>query len=50
MIHVHDIRKWQELLKEARDEIGRIYGDRNKDKMLLWVKLDKAVKKSKELK
>ena len=49
MIHIHDIKEWKKLLEESRDEIGRIYGDRIKEKLPLWIKLNNAVKKSKEL-
>ena len=48
MIHVDDIQKWLELLKDSRDELLRIYGDRAIKGIPLYERLDKAIKKARE--
>tara|TARA_R100000655_G_scaffold31637_3_gene63259 strand:- start:2357 stop:2509 length:153 start_codon:yes stop_codon:yes gene_type:complete len=48
-IHVHDIKEWLQLLKDSRDELLRIYGDRAIKGIGLYNRLDRAIKRSKEL-
>ena len=48
MIHVDDIQKWLELLKESRDELLRIYGDRAIKGIPLYKRLDNAIKKARK--
>tara|TARA_Y100000401_G_scaffold107684_1_gene102255 strand:+ start:3288 stop:3437 length:150 start_codon:yes stop_codon:yes gene_type:complete len=49
MIHVDDIKIWLELLEESRDELLRIYGDRAIKGIPLYERLNKAIKKAREL-
>ena len=44
-IHIEDFKKCYELLRDSRDEIGRVYGPRVKDKYPLYYRLDKMVTK-----
>jgi len=48
-IHAEDIKVWYELLKESRDELLRVYGERAIKGIPLYHRLDRAVKKGKEL-
>ena len=45
-LQCHDIRKWYELLQECREELERIYGDRVKRAIPLYVKLEDALDKA----
>tara|TARA_Y100001973_G_scaffold57776_1_gene85166 strand:- start:5553 stop:5702 length:150 start_codon:yes stop_codon:yes gene_type:complete len=47
MIHIKDIYKIIDLLEEAEEEIGRIYGDRVKNSIPIYSKLKKAIKEIK---
>lgn len=40
MLHIKDIYKLVDLLEKARDEIGRMYGDRVKDAIPIYKELD----------
>ena len=40
MIHIKDIYKIVDLLEKARDEIGRMYGDRLKYAIPIYKELD----------
>jgi hypothetical protein len=42
-IHIKNIYKLVDLLEQSRDEIGRIYGDRVKDKMPLYIILNETI-------
>ena len=44
LLHIKDIYKLIELLDEAKEEIGRIYGDRVKDSIPIYKKLKKTIK------
>tara|TARA_R100000458_G_scaffold27547_1_gene25085 strand:- start:2544 stop:2696 length:153 start_codon:yes stop_codon:yes gene_type:complete len=48
MIHIHNIDEWLDLLKESKEELLRIYGDRLVKGVPLYKKLDRAIKMSKE--
>jgi hypothetical protein len=48
MIHVHDIKEWLNLLKESKDELFRIYGDRAIKGIPLYEKLENAIKRAEE--
>jgi len=39
LIHIKDIYKVIDLLEEAKEEIGRVYGDRVKDSIPIYKKL-----------
>lgn len=43
MIHIKDIYKIIDLLERARDEIGRMYGDRLKDAIPIYKELDDTI-------
>lgn len=47
-IHVHDIKEWLDLLKQSRDELLRVYGERLVKGVPLYNKLDDAIKRSKK--
>ena len=42
-LHIKDIYKLVDLLREARDEIGRVYGDRVKDAIPIYRKLNDTI-------
>ena len=44
MIRIRDIIKFLDLLTEARDEFGNIYGDRLKKHIPIYRKLDVTIK------
>lgn len=48
MIHVTDIEKWLDLLKESKDELLKIYGERAIKGIPLYHKLVREIEKSKE--
>jgi hypothetical protein len=47
-LHIKDIYKLVDLLEQSRDEIGRIYGDRVKDKMPLYRVLNDTINEIKK--
>ena len=47
-IHIEDIKKCYELLRDSRDEIGRVFGDRVKDRYPLYIRLNEMVNKIEE--
>ena len=46
MIKVNNVREWYELLKEAREHVASVYGQRNKKEIPLYNKLDRAIKRA----
>tara|TARA_R110002020_G_scaffold168040_1_gene356660 strand:- start:2157 stop:2306 length:150 start_codon:yes stop_codon:yes gene_type:complete len=44
LLHIKDIYKVIDLLEEAKEEIGRIYGDRVKNSIPIYIKLKKTIK------
>tara|TARA_R100000808_G_C2154375_1_gene165328 strand:+ start:7887 stop:8036 length:150 start_codon:yes stop_codon:yes gene_type:complete len=44
LLHIKDIYRVIDLLEEAKEEIGRIYGDRVKDSIPIYNKLKKTIK------
>ena len=45
-IHCEDIKAWFELLKESRDEFGRIFGDRGKYHIAIYQRLNTAIERA----
>tara|TARA_R100000656_G_C3934091_1_gene125475 strand:- start:355 stop:501 length:147 start_codon:yes stop_codon:yes gene_type:complete len=48
LIHIKDIYKIVDLLEEAKEEIGRIYGKKVKDSIPIYKKLKQTLKEIKE--
>ena len=46
MIKVDNIREWYRLLKECREHVASVYGQRNKRQIPLYNKLDRAIKRA----
>ena len=45
-IHCEDIKTWFELLKESRDEFGRIFGSKGKHHIAIYQRLNTAIEKA----
>ena len=43
-LHIKDIYKVVDLLREAKEEIGRIYGERVRNSIPIYSKLKKTIK------
>ena len=48
MIHIHNVDEWLDLLKQSKEELLRIYGERLVKGVPLYVKLDRAIKMSED--
>ena len=48
MIRIRDIVKFLDLLNEAKDEIGKLYGDRLKNHIPIYRKLNATIKEIKK--
>ena len=46
MIKVNNIREWYRLLKECREHVASVYGQRNKREIPLYNKLDRSIKRA----